>query len=563
MSIDRLFGNLGLGEGGTASDTQINDFDRIQNKGALFDFVKYKLDLLDKKGRFSLIDPEHYVTTDIEFNEKVSPTNFETWPTKIIRKVANNVLFSNEIDGMFVKPNLNLSTPYKRLKMGIDNLIIEVMGFRLKVDPKMDAFRFRTITQLMVLDQLAEQYVIKTDGKFIAMRKFDMIKRLFVNDELLKIKYITRFSDDYIKPKLKDVEILYNAIFSLYEHFYFMTLTIQPRNLTIGVSYKEIDQFYNKVITRIKNEVKKYQNLVEKKRKELPKKEFQRWFVSEFFDSNKPKPVGVDANVLKGNVDRLFIYHTVEFQKNGYPHLHILIAGVRWIDMNWLRRSIEFQERMINVNASYSKNYEKATQYMVKYMTKTIGDVVNLYEKDWNYITRVLSWALNARVRNTSTISLVMIDRLFYKFYMATNSKYKRLLYYALLKITNRIRHKLREFEMEIIKMRYWPYDKLEPIELKFVINAPKFEQKLIEIENKIKEYKEMNEKIITTIKSDWDVINNKLDLNKEGNNSNGVVSYVIWQKIGIYEIDELYDEIRTLNDLYEHYYKEWDGGFG
>jgi len=534
------------------------DYENLANREFL---NEYKLKLLNEIGKFSVNAPEHYITPDIHFSKGMSPFNYQSWNAPILRKVAKNVVYSNEKNPLFTDKELFNASKYERLDNGIGNLLIESFGFKLRIEPELDQFRLNTIGKLMVLEQLAMQYISLTKNKFLALRKFDLEKQYYIDNELIKIIYTTRFSPEYIERLNSDIKTIYQAIFSLYNHFYFMTLTIKPYNLTIGNAYQEIQGYFNKINTRIKNQIKRYVKQVKKKKKELPKTKFLEWVSKTFYSENSKTVIGLDPIVLYGDIE-IFHFHIVEFQENGFPHLHILYAGIRWIDLEWLRKTMEFQENMLNVYVSYSKNFKQAMKYMVKYITKTIGDIVNPKEKDWNWYSRILSWSLNAKIMNTSNITMAMIDRLFYEFYTTTNMKYKKLLFFALSKITTRIEHKIRNWELQLAKLRYCPYSRFEQFKLMFMVYAPDFDSKITELENKVIEYREYNNKIKQAISTDWDMIN-KLNLNTHKIISNTFYHEIKWVKIGIYEIDNLYDQINTLNDLLEHYYNEITMDYG
>lgn len=83
-----------------------------------------------------------------------------------------------------------------------------------------------------------------------------------------------------------------------------------------------------------------------------------------------------------------------EFQKSGNPHLHVILAGCRWIDVDWLRQLWESRYGVgtfVNVER-IRNNRKKVINYVLKYLFKGADDPRHL----------ALLWALNARAFNCS-----------------------------------------------------------------------------------------------------------------------------------------------------------------
>lgn len=174
------------------------------------------------------------------------------------------------------------------------------------------------------------------------------------NDEVFKIRYITRFSNQYpemVKKKLKKVY----RVFSRYNKFLFMTITVDPKQFTsLNDAYKYLGKLWNKVYTRLR---KRYSNI----------------------------------SVIK----------TVEMQKNGYPHLHILIAGIGFLPREWLLKTKEMGFQFFKLEYLNGYDYKGAVNYILKYILK--GSTNNNNDA---YMQRVIQWALFIRTYSTSRLSL-------------------------------------------------------------------------------------------------------------------------------------------------------------
>lgn len=108
-------------------------------------------------------------------------------------------------------------------------------------------------------------------------------------------------------------------------------------------------------------------------------------------------------NVMKKNVERNTgrvvgwtgrYLAVLEFQQSGNPHLHVILEGCRWIDVDWLRQLWEScygVGTFVNVE-SVRNNRKKVINYLLKYLFKAKDNPRHL----------ALLWALNARAYNRS-----------------------------------------------------------------------------------------------------------------------------------------------------------------
>ncbi len=214
---------------------------------------------------------------------------------------------------------------------------------------------FELIKQAVIpiLIELAEKYQKRTADKIIVLANDQ-------NDEIIKIQYFTRFSKDYDKMIRKKFQNQIEPILRTYKVFHFLTMTVDPKqHMSIGEAYRFLRKLENKLMTRL--------------RKRFPD---------------------------------IFYIPVVEFQKNGYPHLHILIAGIDWIPNEWIRLTEELKDPHVNIIKQeylHGFNYKHAMNYILKYITKNING------NDFSsFVQKVLQWSLFARSYSTSRISRIL-----------------------------------------------------------------------------------------------------------------------------------------------------------
>jgi hypothetical protein len=187
--------------------------------------------------------------------------------------------------------------------------------------------------------EYAMQYVEDIRGKTIVL----------VNHVEKKIKYLpyrTRFDADYgkrIARKLSKIG---------YTEGIFVTYTLNPRRFpTLHDAYKAEMNGFNKMISAIR---KKYPN-------------------------------------FKGYV------RVVEFQQNGNPHIHVLLFGVDFIPVEWMRELWEEHYKLgTQINVKRIDNQKGAIRYLLKYLLKAFkGESSEEVEKA--DMQKALLWALNSR----------------------------------------------------------------------------------------------------------------------------------------------------------------------
>ena len=88
-------------------------------------------------------------------------------------------------------------------------------------------------------------------------------------------------------------------------------------------------------------------------------------------------------------------------QKNGYPHLHILIAGIGFLPRSWLLKTKEMGLQFYYSRYLEGYGYKGALNYVLKYILKGSSD-----DSEWGYVQKVIQWALFSRTYSTSRLSL-------------------------------------------------------------------------------------------------------------------------------------------------------------
>jgi hypothetical protein len=163
----------------------------------------------------------------------------------------------------------------------------------------------------------------------------------------LILPYVTRFSPQYADRIWRKLKYDYMPFLKVYRDFLFITLTINPKKFTSQYdAYIEGTRIWNILLTRI--------------RKMYP-----------------------DAIVLR----------SFEWQKNGLGfHIHVLIAGVDYIDKDWL---MDTWQRMSESGWAIelkrlSGEPHMVIRYIFKYIVKSAGGGPD-------DISTVINWLLNAR----------------------------------------------------------------------------------------------------------------------------------------------------------------------
>jgi len=169
----------------------------------------------------------------------------------------------------------------------------------------------------------------------------------FVCRMALVLPYVTRFSREYADRIWRKLKYDYMPFLRVYRDFLFVTLTIDPKKFISQYdAYTEGTHVWNALLTKI--------------RKAYP-----------------------DAIVLR----------SFEWQKNGIGfHIHILIAGVDYIDKDWL---MDTWQRMSTSGWSIelrrlSGDPHMVIRYIFKYIVKSAGGGPD-------DISTVINWLLNAR----------------------------------------------------------------------------------------------------------------------------------------------------------------------
>jgi hypothetical protein len=206
----------------------------------------------------------------------------------------------------------------------------------------------------------ADEYYYDTYDKIILLEC-----EYHPDEPLIKIMYVSRFSDLYIKRINARLYRLYNNL-KQYKEALFLTLTVDPNNFNNPKQmYKALSQAWNKLATILR------------------KKGITRYI------------------------------KTVEYTASHIPHLHIMMFHNDWIDVNWIRElwqkyGIANILRLEYIKTTYKIN-DKETKaiypisYIWKYITKSYepndDDNDDKAKKD---ITKIWQWALRCRAFSIS-----------------------------------------------------------------------------------------------------------------------------------------------------------------
>jgi hypothetical protein len=185
----------------------------------------------------------------------------------------------------------------------------------------------------------AEQYVQDVKSKTIVLVNFE-------EQKIMYLPYRTRFDDDYgkrIARKWKKIGFTVGI---------FITLTLNPRLFSsLYEAYTSLIKGLNKMITAIR---KRYPN-------------------------------------FKGYA------RVVEFQESGNPHIHILLFGVDFIPIEWIRELWEERYQLgTQINVKRIENQKGAIRYLIKYLLKAFRGKSNEEVQKAN-MQKALLWALNSR----------------------------------------------------------------------------------------------------------------------------------------------------------------------
>ncbi len=206
---------------------------------------------------------------------------------------------------------------------------------------------------LPALKELAVIYEQKTADKIIVLANDK-------DDTVITIPYFTRFSKEYPYMVRKKMDRDIKPILEQYNVFMHFSLSIGANDfMSLADAYAFLMKLWNRILTRL--------------RKVFP---------------------------------NMFVVKTIELQKNGYPHLHVLLAGVRWINYNWIKKIKGMEHARPHFGYLHSNNYITAYNYILKYILK--GFKTEGEDSDWNYIQRVIQWALFSRTYTTSRIAVAL-----------------------------------------------------------------------------------------------------------------------------------------------------------
>jgi hypothetical protein len=189
------------------------------------------------------------------------------------------------------------------------------------------------------IEALAKGYLLDIEDKVLVIINH-------VDKEIKYLPYKTRFDADYGKRIARRLSKIG------YPNGVFFTGTLNPRQFSnLNEAYESLMDGLNKFLSAIR---KRYPN-------------------------------------YKGNV------RVIEFQANGNPHVHMLIFGVDFIPVEWLRELWEDKYQLgTQINVKRIDNPKGAIRYLLKYLLKTFsGESSEEVKKAFRQ--KALLWALNSR----------------------------------------------------------------------------------------------------------------------------------------------------------------------
>ena len=200
---------------------------------------------------------------------------------------------------------------------------------------------------------LAKGYVIDVSRKVLVL----------INREEEKIKFLryrTRFDADYgkrIARKWKRIR---------YREGIFLTLTLDPKRFcSFAQAYSALEWGWNRIATAM--------------RKRFP--------------------------TIKGYAK------VVELQESGNPHLHVLIFGVDFVPIEWIRQLWEEEYQLgTQINVKKIVNDKGAIRYLLKYLLKVFSGNGEEGE-DKAFLQKALLWAVNSRGWSVSQSLISLIFR--------------------------------------------------------------------------------------------------------------------------------------------------------
>jgi hypothetical protein len=103
------------------------------------------------------------------------------------------------------------------------------------------------------------------------------------------------------------------------------------------------------------------------------------------------------ASAMRRKFPQIEFARVVEFQESGNPHLHVLVFGVNFIAIEWIRKLWEEKYELgTQINVKKIENEKGAIRYLLKYLLKAFtGKTPD--ENDKALKQKALLWALNSR----------------------------------------------------------------------------------------------------------------------------------------------------------------------
>jgi hypothetical protein len=214
----------------------------------------------------------------------------------------------------------------------------------------------------------ANEYAYEVQDKII------ILQCMYHPDEIIKIPYITRFSDKYCK-KINGKLYRIKEVTQIFKKGLFLTLTINPNNFSNPSIMKEtLSKAWNRLATLLK---KKY---------------------------------GINLWIK-----------TIEFTDSHIPHLHIMFFHDTWLDVNWLRGlwkkygagdiiRLEFIDTKYDIEDEEIKAYYPI-DYIWKYIIKAYKEYNNEIEDSKAIKTKIWQWALRCRAFSVSEELVSLINR--------------------------------------------------------------------------------------------------------------------------------------------------------
>jgi hypothetical protein len=194
----------------------------------------------------------------------------------------------------------------------------------------------------------------------------------YMHDHIIKIPYVTRFSDKYTAKLNHELAYLMRYA-NIYKHGLFLTLTVDPKRFTNPKQmYQAVQVGFNKLMT-----------------------------------------------YLRKQYDIKYYVKTVEFTASHLPHIHVMLFTDVYIPIQKVRElwnekyNIGIMVRIEYIHTKYviSKDNEPYAIYPLNYILKYILKTYENTNDDKSTSTRIWQWSLRCRAYSVSYALVSLIKR--------------------------------------------------------------------------------------------------------------------------------------------------------